>query len=63
MCVYVYVYVCVYVYILLLTYSMLHYKVILRAFMLNFHNIITYIYTYVQFLPFFTVTAGLLSVF
>jgi len=55
----VYVWVCMF----LLTFSMLHYKVILHAFMLNFHNTVTYIYTYVQFLPFSTVTAGLLSVF
>ena len=53
---YVYMYVRVYVcmYVFLLTYSMLHYKVTLHAFILNFHNTVTYIYTYVQFLPFST---------
>ena len=37
-------------------------KVILHAFMLNFQNTVTYIYTYVQFLPFSTLATGLLSV-
>ena len=32
-------------------------------FVLNFHNTVTYIYTYVQFLTFSTLRAGLMSVF
>jgi len=70
MCVY---YVCMYsiyvcvlcmcFFISLLTFSMLHYRVILHALQLNIHNTVTYIYTYIQFLPFSIVTAGLLSVF
>ena len=47
----------------LLTFSMLHYIVILHALQLNIHNTVTYIYTYVQFLPLFIDTAGLLSLF
>ena len=48
----------------LLTFSMLHYEVILHALQqLNIHNTVTYIYTYIQFLLFSIVTAGLLSVF
>jgi hypothetical protein len=62
-CVYVCVYVRMYVCIFLLTSSILHYKVILHAFMLNFYNTVTYIYIYVQFITFCTVMAGLLSVF
>ena len=55
--------VCVCVFFHLLTFRMLHYKVILHALQLNIHNTVTYIYTYAQFLPFSIVTAGLLSVF
>ena len=57
--------VCLYVFMFLnlLTFSMLHYKVILHVLQLNIHNTVTYISTYVQFLPFSIVTAGLLSVF
>ena len=50
-------------FIYLLTFIMLHYKVILHALQLNIHNTITYIYNYVQFPPFSIITAGLLSVF
>jgi len=47
----------------LFTFSMLHYMVILHALQLHIHNTVTYIYTYVQFLSFSIVTAGLISVF
>jgi len=55
---------CVFVWFFyLLTFSVLHYKVILHDLQLNIHNTVTYIYTYVKFLPFSIVTADLLSVF
>ena len=53
----------VFFFIYLLTFSMLHYKVILHALELNIQNKVTYIYNLAQFLLFFIVTAGLLSVF
>jgi len=64
-CVYACVYVCVMCtfFIYILTFSTFHYKVILLALQLNIHNTVIYIYTCVQFLPFSTVTAGLISVF
>ena len=46
-----------------LPFSTLYYKVTLHALQLNIHNTVTHIYTYVQFLLFCLVTAGLLSVF
>jgi len=55
-CVCVCVCVSVFFFIYLLACSKLHSNIILHASQLNIHNTATYIYTYVQFLPFSLVT-------
>jgi len=59
-CIYVCMYVCVCIF--LLTFSILHYTVILHALGLNIYNVVTYISTYVQFLLVPTDITSLLSV-